>query len=119
MPRVRIIPGDRALSSDDTLGRFVVKPKRPKYVSILIFRVLFRPLQTLSDSFAGRLVAMLGIAGILHQQFARNVRAFPAVNKAFVLAAVCHWAFSVERIPVCLNASAASVCLLPRAACAM
>ena len=53
-------------------------------------------------------VAVLRVTGIIVQQVAGDVRALAAVQKTFLLAALCYGAFPVERMAVCLNTAAAA-----------
>lgn len=52
-------------------------------------------------------IALLGIAGIVVQQLAGDIRALAAVEKAFLLAAGGHRAFPMEGMAVCLNTASA------------
>ena len=66
-----------------------------------------------------RIVSVLGIAGILCQQFAWDFGTFAAVNNALVLTAYRYGTFSVERVAVCFNAASAAAAFLKFTACAV
>lgn len=80
--------------------------------SELLGLCFLRPFYALGDSGAMRSIALFGIAGILHQKLARNISAFTAVYDTFVLATYCNRAFTMERMPVRFDTSAAAARLL-------
>ena len=70
------------------------------------------PGSALLDSGSMGRIAVFRVAGIVGQHVAGDVRALAAVQEAFLLAALSHGAFPVERMAVCLNTAAAATGLL-------
>ena len=95
--------------------------KHPSYTitciaGLYILRT-FRPFPALPDTFA--IVAMFRIVRVLRQQFAWNIGTLTAMDVPLVLAAYSHRAFTVERVSVRLDATAAPVAIFPLASCTM